>query len=58
MPYAITVHEMGQRAGRIVAVGIALITRAESAPEMETAVTLLHRKYPTPCYQVEVEALR
>ncbi|MFI6530503.1 hypothetical protein [Streptomyces uncialis] len=57
MPYTITVHELGERAGRAVAVDIALITRAESAPEMEAAVTRLHQEFPARRFRIEVELL-
>lgn len=49
--YAITVHQM--EGGRMV--DLAFFTEAATAPEMEEAVTRLHREFPAPGFVVRVE---
>lgn len=49
--YAITVYQVD--AGRRT--DLANFTRASTAPEMEEVVTDLHRRFPSPGFEVVVE---
>ena len=56
MRYSITVFQLGEKDGRPHRTDIAHFTTAQTAPEMEDTVTRLHRQFPAPDFDVDVQA--